>query len=44
MLAMIWHYWVGVVLAGAAVLTMLGMVAAYFFNVERARYPRGQED
>jgi hypothetical protein len=44
MLAVIWHYWIGVVLAGSAVLTLLGLVANYFFKVERTRYPKGLED
>jgi amino acid permease len=44
MLAVIWHYWVGVVLAIASVLTLVGLVAQYFFKVERTRYPKGLED
>jgi hypothetical protein len=42
--AEIWHYWIGVVLAAAAILTAVGLVVAYVVKVERPRYPKhGQE-
>jgi hypothetical protein len=42
--AEIWHYWIGVVLAAAAILTVVGLAVAYLVTVERPRYPkRGQE-
>ncbi|MGH9210776.1 MAG: hypothetical protein ACRD2C_08845 [Acidimicrobiales bacterium] len=40
MLAVIWHFWVGVVMFVAAVATFGALVAGYFKNVESSRYPR----
>jgi len=42
--AEIWHYWIGVVLAAAAVLTVIGLAVAYVVTVERPRYPKRGQD
>jgi hypothetical protein len=42
MLAMVWHYWIGVALIVGAVLTIGALAAGYLFNVERTRYPKGR--
>jgi CBS-domain-containing membrane protein len=36
----IWHFWIAVPLALAAILVVLGIVALYFYKVTRTRYPR----
>jgi hypothetical protein len=40
--AEIWHWWIGVLLTGVAVLTVVGLVAQYLKNVESQRYPSGR--
>lgn len=42
MLAVIWHYWLGVALAIGAVAMIGKMVADYFRTVESQRYPKGK--
>jgi hypothetical protein len=42
MLAVVWHYWVGVAIAIGAVATVVAMVAGYFKSVESTRYPKGR--
>jgi hypothetical protein len=42
MLAVIWHYWVGVVIAVGSIAAVGGLVASYFKSVESARYPKKQ--
>jgi hypothetical protein len=42
MLAVVWHYWIGVALIVGAVLTIGALAAGYLFNVERTRYPKGR--
>ena len=42
MLAVIWHFWLGVALAAGAILTVAGMAGAYFKAVESQRYPKGK--
>ena len=37
--AEIWHWWIGVVLVGVGVLSVLGLVAQYLKNVTAKRYP-----
>lgn len=37
---MVWHYWIGVVLAVAAVATVGGLAVNYLKSVESNRYPR----
>ena len=40
MIAVVWHYWIGVALALGAVATVGGVAAAYLKNVESTRYPK----
>lgn len=42
MLAVIWHFWLGVALAAGAVATVAAMVGGYFKTVESQRYPKGK--
>jgi len=42
MFAMIWHYWIGVVLAVGAVATIASVGANYLRKVESTRYPKGR--
>lgn len=41
MLAVIWHYWVGVFIFLGTVATIAALVAGYLKSVESNRYPRG---
>ncbi|MBA2280324.1 MAG: hypothetical protein M3527_05850 [Actinomycetota bacterium] len=38
-LAVIWHYWIGVVLFGSLLLVIGAVVAGYFAKVVRPKYP-----
>ena len=40
MIAVVWHYWIGVALALGALATVGGVAAAYLKKVEATRYPR----
>jgi hypothetical protein len=40
MLGVVWHYWVGVVMAVGAVATVVALIAGYLKQVESGRYPR----
>jgi hypothetical protein len=40
MLAVVWHFWVGVAMFIGAVATMGALVLGYFKDVESNRYPR----
>jgi hypothetical protein len=42
MLAVVWHYWVGVAVAIGALATVVAMVVGYFKTVESTRYPKGR--
>jgi amino acid permease len=42
MFAVVWHYWVGVAVAIAAVVTLVAMVVGYLKTVESTRYPKGR--
>jgi hypothetical protein len=42
MFAVVWHYWIGVVLALGALATIGGVAANYFRKVESTRYPKGR--
>lgn len=43
--AEIWHWWIGVVLTGVGVLSVVGLVGQYLKNVSSQRYPdRRQRD
>jgi hypothetical protein len=37
--AEIWHWWIGVILGGATVLTLLGLVGGYLKSVTSQQYP-----
>jgi hypothetical protein len=39
---MIWHYWIGVLLALGVVLTLVMLGVGYLKNVESTRYPKGR--
>jgi hypothetical protein len=41
-LAVIWHYWIGVVLTIAAIALVLPIVAGYLYKVVRPKYPPRQ--
>jgi hypothetical protein len=36
---LVWHYWIGVVMLGGMIATVIGVIVMYFFMVERKRYP-----
>jgi hypothetical protein len=41
--AEVWHYWIGVAIAAATVLTVLAVVVGYLVKVVAPQYPkRGQ--
>jgi hypothetical protein len=40
MIAVVWHYWIGVALALGALATVGGVAVAYLKNVEATRYPK----
>ena len=42
MLAVVWHYWIGVALVLGAVVTLGALVAGYLKKVESPRYPKGR--
>jgi hypothetical protein len=42
MLAVIWHFWIGLFLAVGSLLTVLAIVVGYFAKVESPRYPKKQ--
>jgi hypothetical protein len=36
----VWHYWIGVVLFIAALLTVVGVVVGYVVKVQSLKYPK----
>jgi hypothetical protein len=40
MLAVVWHFWIGFVLAIGVVLTLLSIAAGYIAKVEVPKYPK----
>lgn len=39
----VWHFWMGVAVAGLAITAAIGIVAGYFLKVVKPRYPgKGQ--
>ena len=42
MFAVVWHYWIGVVLSIGALATVAGIAGNYFRKVESNRYPKGR--
>lgn len=41
--AEIWYWWIGVVLLGAGVLTVIGLVVGYLKNVTALKYPTREQ-
>lgn len=41
-LAVVWHYWIGLVLAVGSIFLVLSLVVGYFAKVENPRYPKKQ--
>jgi hypothetical protein len=39
-LAVVWHYWIGVAVAIPAILLLIATIGGYFVKVVRPRYPR----
>ncbi len=39
-LAVVWHFWIAVILSGGAVLALIATIAAYAAAVSRTRYPK----
>lgn len=42
MLAVIWHFWIGVFLAAGTLATILAVIVGYLAKVENPRYPKKQ--
>ena len=43
--AEIWYWWIGVILTGVGVLSVIALIAGYLKNVTALKYPsRDQED
>jgi hypothetical protein len=42
MLAVVWHYWIGVALILGTVLTIVALAVGYLKTVESSRYPKGR--
>ncbi|HSL59683.1 MAG TPA: hypothetical protein VK866_17680 [Acidimicrobiales bacterium] len=40
LLAVVWHYWIGVFVVIPALLLVVATIAGYFIKVSRPRYPR----
>lgn len=40
LLAVVWHYWIGVFVVIPALLLLVATIAGYFIKVSRPRYPR----
>jgi Na+-transporting methylmalonyl-CoA/oxaloacetate decarboxylase gamma subunit len=39
-LAVIWHYWIGLVFFFLSILVVVGVVVGYLIKVESLKYPR----
>ena len=42
MLAVVWHFWIAVVLTVGTIATLGVLAAGYLKNVESTRYPKGR--
>ncbi len=42
MLAVVWHFWIAVVLTIGVVATLGALAVGYLKNVESTRYPKGR--
>ncbi len=40
MLAVIWHFWIGLVLAIGAAFAVISLVIGYFVKVQNPKYPK----
>ena len=41
--AEIWYWWIGIVLTGVGVLSVLGLIVGYLKNVTAPRYPNRRQ-
>jgi hypothetical protein len=41
--AYIWHFWIGVVLVFASILTVIAIAVGYVVKVQRPQYPRNPD-
>jgi hypothetical protein len=41
--AEIWYWWIGIVLTGVSVLTVVGLIFGYLKNVTAAKYPNRRQ-
>ena len=39
-LAVVWHFWIAVVLAAGAIFAVIALLIGYFAQVSRTRYPK----
>lgn len=39
-LAVVWHFWIAVLLVVPSILLVIGLIVMYIRNVEMPRYPR----
>jgi hypothetical protein len=42
MFAVVWHFWIGVVLSVGVILTLVMLAGLYLKSVESSRYPKGR--
>jgi hypothetical protein len=40
MVAVVWHYWIGLALAVGVILTLVAIAAGYVARVEMQKYPK----
>ena len=41
--AEVWHWWIGVVLAGAGIAVAIALIASYLKNISAQKYPDGKQ-
>ena len=41
--AHVWHFWIGVVLVFASILTVIALAVGYVVKVQRPQYPRNPD-
>ena len=41
--AVVWHFWLAVLLAASAILWVIATVLGYFMNVTRPKYPKSEQ-
>jgi hypothetical protein len=42
MFAVVWHFWIGVVLSAVVIITVGVLAGVYLKSVESTRYPKGR--